>query len=87
MASARSVVATAVSGVVESLPDDAGEAVVPDDRQALAAAVVKRLLDPDLASDEGWAGRSHVEAHHDAESSAHELARVYLRLVGERRVR
>ena len=87
MASARSVVATSVSGIVESVPDDAGAIVVPDDRASMAAAIVKRLLDPDLAHDEGWAGRAHVEAHHDVETSAHELARVYLRLVGERRAR
>jgi glycosyltransferase involved in cell wall biosynthesis len=87
MASARSVVATSVSGIDESVPGDAGAIVVPDDRHALSAAVVKRLLDPDLTSDEGWAGRGHVEASHDVVTSAHEMARVYLRLVGERRSR
>ncbi len=87
MACARSVVTTSVAGVAESLPDDTGAIVAPGDREALATAVLKRLLDPDLAHDEGWAGRGHVEAHHDVETSAHELARVYLRLVGERRSR
>jgi glycosyltransferase involved in cell wall biosynthesis len=87
MASARSVVATSVSGVVESVPDDAGEIVVPDDHPAMASAIVKRLLDPAAADDEGWAGRGHVEANHDVATSAHELARVYLRLVGDRRAR
>lgn len=87
MACARSVVATAVSGIAESVPDGAGAIVVTDDRAALAAAVVKRLLDPDLAQDEGWAGRAHVEASYDMATSAQELARVYLRLVGERRAR
>lgn len=87
MACARSVVATSVSGIVESVPDDAGEIVAPDDRASLAGAVVERLLNPDLVSDEGWAGRAHVEAHHDVEASAQELARVYLRVVGERRAR
>jgi glycosyltransferase involved in cell wall biosynthesis len=87
MASARSVVATSVSGVMESVPDDAGEIVVPDDDQAMASAIVKRLLDPAAADDEGWTGRAHVEAHHDGASSAHELARVYLRVVGGRRAR
>ena len=85
MACARSVVATSVSGVAESVPDDAGAIVVPDDHAAMAAAVVERLLDPNLAADEGWVGRAHVEAHHDVAASAHELARIYLRLVGERR--
>jgi glycosyltransferase involved in cell wall biosynthesis len=87
MACARSVVATSVPGVVESVPDDAGAIVVPDEPAAMGSAIVKRLLDPDLAQDEGWAGRAHVEAHHDVETSAHEMSRVYLRLVGERRAR
>jgi glycosyltransferase involved in cell wall biosynthesis len=85
MACARSVVATAVSGIAESVPDDAGSIVRPDDRAAMVTAVVERLADPDLARREGWAGRAHVEASHDVATSAHELARVYLRLVGERR--
>lgn len=87
MASARSVVATSVSGVVESVADDAGAIVAPQDRTQMAAALSQRLQDPGRADEEGWAGRAHVEAHHDASSSAHELARVYLRLVGERRAR
>jgi glycosyltransferase involved in cell wall biosynthesis len=87
MASARSVVATAVAGVIESVPDDAGAIVPPDDRPALASAISERLLDPDRADDEGWVGRSHVEAHHDVVASAHDLARAYLRLVGEHRGR
>lgn len=87
MASARSVVATSVSGILESVPDDVGAIVPPEDPEAMAAALTQRLLDPARADDEGWAGRAHVEAHHDVASSAHELARVYLRLVGERRGR
>ena len=66
MASARSVVATSVSGVAESVPDDAGAIVAAGrpgghgDRGRRAAC-----CDPDRAHDEGWAGRAHVEAHHD----------------------
>lgn len=85
MASARSVVATSVSGVLESIPGDAGGVVPPQEPAEMAAALVRRLVDPQRADDEGWAGRAHVEAHHDATTSAHELARVYLRLVGEHR--
>lgn len=87
MASARSVVVTSVSGVLESVPDDAGAIVTPQDSPDLAAALSLRLADPERADDEGWAGRAHVEAHHDVTTSAHELARVYLRLVGEHRGR
>jgi glycosyltransferase involved in cell wall biosynthesis len=85
MASARSVVATSVSGVLESIPGDAGAIVAPQEPAEMAAALVRRLVDPHRADDEGWAGRAHAEAHHDATTSAHELARVYLRLVGEHR--
>ena len=87
MASARTVVATSVSGIVETVPDDVGAIVPPEDPAAMAAALRQRLLEPARAEDEGWAGRAHVEAHHDVATSAHELARVYLRLVGERRAR
>ena len=87
MACARSVVATDVSGVVDSVPPNAGAIVPADDGGALVTAIVRRLIDPDLAEDEGWNGRSHVEAHHDPARSARELARVYLRMVGARRGR
>ena len=87
MACARSVVATDVNGVVESVPVDAGAIVALDDGPGLVEALVLRLDDPTLAEQEGWAGRSHVEAHHDVTNSARELARLYLRLVGARRAR
>lgn len=87
MAAARSVVATDVNGVVDSVPPGAGAVVPLGDAGALVSAVVRRLTDPDLAEDEGWVGRSHVEDHHDVTTSARELARVYLRLVGQRRGR
>ncbi|MCY7395750.1 MAG: glycosyltransferase [Nocardioides sp.] len=83
MASARSVVVSDVTGMVESVPDDAG-AIVPV-TSALADAVVERLLHPGQVEDEGWNGRSHVEFNHDVGRSARGLARVYLRLVGTRR--
>jgi glycosyltransferase involved in cell wall biosynthesis len=87
MASARSVVATDVNGVVDSVPAGAGAIVPLDNPPALVEALVARLKDPALAEEEGWLGRSHVETHHDVTASARELARVYLRLVGARRAR
>jgi glycosyltransferase involved in cell wall biosynthesis len=87
MACARSVVATDVNGVVDSVPPDAGAIVTLDDPAAMVEALVARLEDPVLAEEEGWSGRSHVETHHDVATSARELARVYLRLVGARRGR
>jgi glycosyltransferase involved in cell wall biosynthesis len=87
MACARTVVATDVGGVVDSVPPGAGAVVDGDDARGLVAALVQRLRDPELAEAEGWLGRSHVETHHDVTTSARELARVYLRLVGQRRAR
>ena len=87
MACARSVVATDVNGIAESVPADAGAVVALDDSAALVAALVHRLRDPALAEQEGWNGRAHVETHHDVATSTRELARVYLRLVGARRGR
>jgi glycosyltransferase involved in cell wall biosynthesis len=87
MACARSLVATDVNGVADGVPPDVGAVVPLDDSAALVEALVQRLTDPGLADEEGWRGRSHVEAHHDVTRSARELARVYLRLVGARRAR
>jgi len=87
MACARSVVATDVTGIVDSVPGNAGAIVPAGDGPAFVAALVRRLIDPDLAEDEGWNGRTHVERHHDAGRSARELSRAYLRLVGARRGR
>jgi glycosyltransferase involved in cell wall biosynthesis len=87
MACARSVVATDVTGNVDSILPSAGAIVPPGDGPALVAAVVRRLADTQLAEDEGWNGRAHVEVAHDAARSASELSRVYLRLVGARRLR
>jgi glycosyltransferase involved in cell wall biosynthesis len=87
MASARSVVATDVNGVVDSIPDGAGAIVPPDDSAGLVDALVERLRDEELTEAEGWLGRAHAETHHDVTTSTRELARVYLRLVGSRRGR
>lgn len=85
MAASRSVVATDVPGIAESLPEGAGAVVPVADSQAMVDAVATRLLDAGLVEDEGWFGRTHVEQHHDATRAARDLARVYLRLVAARR--
>jgi glycosyltransferase involved in cell wall biosynthesis len=85
MATARSVVATNVAGIVESVPEVAGAIVTPGDRAAIAEALARRLADPEEADSEGLEGRSHVETDHDAASSAKELARSYLRVLALRR--
>jgi glycosyltransferase involved in cell wall biosynthesis len=87
MACARSVVATDVNGVLDSVPPEAGAIVDLDKPGALARALTVRLADENLAQEEGWRGRAQVELQHDVATSARELARVYLRLVGARRAR
>ena len=88
MACARSVVATDVNGVRRERPGRRG-----GDRRARrrgrrwSRRWSRGSRDPTLAETEGWAGRAHVETHHDVTTSARELARVYLRLVGARRGR
>jgi len=79
MASGRSVVATAVEGMAESMPRGGGLIVEVGDVDALADGIADRLLDPDLADREGAVGQEHVAAHHDVNSSARDVARLTLR--------
>ncbi len=66
MACARSVVATDVNGVVDSVPPGAGAIVPLDDPQALSRGAGRTGSSTrQLADEEGWHGRSHVETHHD----------------------
>jgi len=46
LVSGRPVVAAAVAGLAEAVPDGAGELVPPSDPAALAAAILRRLDDP-----------------------------------------
>jgi glycosyltransferase involved in cell wall biosynthesis len=74
MACGRSVVATDVTGIADSVVPEAGAVVPPGDVATLAAALLERLREPGQADAEGWAGRVHVEGHHDAVSSAAAVA-------------
>jgi glycosyltransferase involved in cell wall biosynthesis len=82
MAAGRSVVATDVAGIAESMAPGTGAVVSPDRSDALAAAVGDRLLDPRLAAAEGRAGRAHVEARHDAVTAAGAVAELWRELAG-----
>ncbi len=84
MATARSVVATDVTGVADSVPVSAGAVVPAGSPAALADALALRLLDPARATAEGLAGRAHVEAHHDATHAARAVAEVTRRLAAPR---
>jgi exopolysaccharide biosynthesis polyprenyl glycosylphosphotransferase len=79
MASGRSVVATAVEGMAESMPRGGGLIVEIGDVDALADGIADRLLDPALADREGAIAQEHVAAHHDVNASARDVARLTLR--------
>ena len=84
MACGRSVVAADVVGIEGSIPPNAGvlvDAAAPD---ALAAALVERLDDPDLADAEGLRGRAHVQANLGTSAPAASLATISRRLAGTR---
>jgi len=80
MSTARSVVATDVGGVREALGDGSSAVVPVGDRTALADALVRRLLDPQLAAREGEAARRKAEQSYDAPRAAAEIAAVYERV-------
>jgi glycosyltransferase involved in cell wall biosynthesis len=81
MASARSLVMTDVPGARDALGDHAG--IVPlGDLQALAGAIVERLLDPALAAQEGAAARLRVERDHDLRDTTNAVALLYGRVLG-----
>jgi glycosyltransferase involved in cell wall biosynthesis len=81
MASARSLVITDVPGARDALGDHAG--IVPlGDLQALADAIVQRLLDPALAAEEGAAARVRVERDHNLRDTTQGVARLYSRVLG-----
>jgi glycosyltransferase involved in cell wall biosynthesis len=83
MACARSVVATDVDGAREALDGEAGAIVPPEDPDQLAAAIVARLRDPELAAREGAAGRRRVERNHDVRRATDAVAGIYAELVGQ----
>ena len=84
MASGRSVVGSDVAGVAESLGAVAGAVVPAGDSRRLAAALVERLRDRDLATREGRAARERVEQRHDLGTTTAAIAAVYDEVVRRR---
>jgi glycosyltransferase involved in cell wall biosynthesis len=81
LARTRSVVATDAAGAAEAL-GAGSEAIVPvEDVQALAGALVERLLDPALAEAEGREGRRRVERDYDLRRTLTDVATLYSDLV------
>jgi glycosyltransferase involved in cell wall biosynthesis len=80
------VASTAVGGVPEAVVDgQSGFLVPPRQPKALAQAIVRLLVDPDLARQMGIAGRSRAEELFDAKVMAEKTVKVYRRAVARRR--
>jgi glycosyltransferase involved in cell wall biosynthesis len=77
MASGRSLVAFAATGIRQSVPARAGQVLPPGDVDGLADAIVSRLTDPAAADREGRAGRAHVEREHDIAVLADRMLEIY----------
>jgi glycosyltransferase involved in cell wall biosynthesis len=80
MACARTVVAHDVEGMAEALVPQGrppGGVIVPvGDTARLSAAIVARLLNPDLAAAEGAAARRMVEENHDLSAWGERLCKI-----------
>lgn len=83
MARSRSVVATDVAGIRESVPADAGAIVAAESSSALAAAVLARLSGAVDADAEGRRGRLHVERSHDLRRTTAAVTAAYDRVGAE----
>lgn len=84
MAAGRSIVATDVAGVRETLPPGSGAIVPAESPAGLARAVVERLLDSDLRRREETAARAFVEARRDLTRSLEMIAAIYEEVLGNR---
>lgn len=82
MASERSLVMTDVPGARDALGAEAAGIVPVGDRRAIAAAIIERLLDPELAAAEGSAARARVERFHDIRDATNGVAELYAKLLG-----
>ena len=81
MARSRSVVASDVGGVRETLGRDSGAVVPVEDPHALARALVERIRDPALARAEGWSARQRVEQQRGLQQALEALDSVYEELL------
>lgn len=77
MAAGRPVVATDVGGAREVLLPAAGAVVPAEDTEALASAIVERLVDPNAAAAEGRIARKRVEEMYDVRRRSAEVAALY----------
>lgn len=82
MALKRPVVTTNVFGNVETVIDgETGYLVPPRDADALAAAILKLLKDPDQAAEMGRRGHNRVSTHFSAHTMTRKIEEIYLELL------
>ena len=88
MAAGLPVVSTAVGGVPEAVVDGLNGILVPPKQpKALAQAIMRLVVDPDMARSMGVAGRARAEELFDAKVMAEKTVNVYRRVVARRRRR
>jgi glycosyltransferase involved in cell wall biosynthesis len=86
MAASRAIVATRAGGIPEVVADgETGFLVEPRDKAAMAAAIVRLLLDAPLRSRMGAAGLARVRERFSADRMVSATLEVYARLAGTRR--
>jgi len=84
MAANTPVVATRVSGNVELVrPDETGFLVPPDDPEALAAAMLAALLDPEKSRRMSENAREYVQANFSITGVANQHVHMYQRLMNQ----
>ena len=81
MASGLPVVSTRNGAIPEYLPETAGVLVPERDPQALAAAIVRLLSDPETCRRMGEAGCAYAATHYDARKNVQEAERRLLDLL------
>jgi glycosyltransferase involved in cell wall biosynthesis len=80
------VVATRVGGTPDLLAEGRhGRLVPPGDPEALAAAIVATLEDPDGSRTRALAGRDHVLAQYDIARLVDDVDRLYRELLADKR--
>jgi glycosyltransferase involved in cell wall biosynthesis len=86
LAAGRPVVATRVGGTPDLLAEGRhGRLVPPGDPEALAAAIVATLEDPDGSRTRALAGRDHVLAQYDIARLVDDVDRLYRELLADKR--
>jgi glycosyltransferase involved in cell wall biosynthesis len=85
MAAGLPVVSTAVGGVPEAVVDGLNGILVPPRQpKALAQAIMRLLVDPDMARTMGIAGRARAEELFDAKVMADKTVNVYRRVAARK---